>query len=115
MINEKCRIDTRGGVAIGDNVSISSDVIILTADHDPDSADFTGRCKSVTERDRVWIGTRVIILPGVAFSEGCAVAAGAVVTKSVPSFAIVGGVPAKILRMRSKDLKYSLNYFRLFQ
>ena len=51
----------------------------------------------------VWIGDRVIILPGVHVGDGSILAAGAVVTKDVPPYAIVGGVPAKLIRMRKND------------
>ena len=50
--------------------------------------------------DDVWIGRRAMIMPGVKIGNGVVVAAGAVVTKDVPDFAIVGGVPAKILKIR---------------
>ena len=50
--------------------------------------------------DDVWIGTRVIILPGVRVGTGSIIGAGAVVTKDVPDYAIVGGVPAKIIKFR---------------
>lgn len=54
----------------------------------------------VVIEDDVWIGTRAIILAGVTIGRGSVVAAGAVVTKSVPPYAIVGGNPAKVIRMR---------------
>lgn len=54
----------------------------------------------VVIEDDVWVGTRAIILAGVTIGRGAVVAAGAVVTKSVPPYAIVGGNPARILRMR---------------
>ena len=50
--------------------------------------------------DDVWIGARVIVLPGVRIGTGSIIGAGSVVTKDVPRFAIVGGVPARLLRMR---------------
>jgi len=52
--------------------------------------------------DDVWIGTRAIIMPGVKISNGSIIGAAAVVTKDVPDFAIVGGVPARIIGSRKK-------------
>lgn len=114
IINQNCRLDNRGGITIGDNVSISAEVCILTADHDLQSSDFGGRIRPVMIEDYVFIGTRAMILPGVILGKGCAVAAGAVVTKSVPPFTIVAGIPAKSIGQRTTDLQYRLNYRRLF-
>lgn len=114
VINQCCRLDTRGGITIGSNVSISADVIILTADHDQNSVDFAGRRSPVKIEDYVWIGTRAMILPGVTIGKGAVVAAGAVVTKDVAPFAIVAGVPAKVIKTRRNDLDYACNYRRLF-
>jgi len=115
VINAKCRLDNRGRIIIGANVSISQEVLILTADHDVGSADFAGRNLTVNIEDYVWIGTRATILPGVNIGEGALIAAGAVVTKDVVPYAIVAGVPAKIIKMRRKDLTYETSYRRLFQ
>lgn len=114
VINQRCRLDNRGGITIGSNVSISSDTIILTADHDPQSSNFAGRIKSVVIGDFVFIGTRALILPGVTLGKGCVVAAGSVVTKDVPAFTIVAGVPAVKIGQRTEDLHYAINYDRLF-
>lgn len=114
VINQKCRLDNRGGIIIGENVSISAEVCILTADHDLQSCDFAGRTRPVHIEDYVFIGTRAIILPGVTLGKGCAVAAGAVVTRNVPPFTIVAGVPAKPIGKRKTDLQYRLSYRRLF-
>ncbi|PTT02660.1 acyltransferase [Pedobacter sp. HMWF019] len=115
VINQKCRLDNRGRISIGENVSISQEVLILTADHDTEAADFKGREKPVRIEDFVWIGTRAIILPGVTIGYGALIAAGAVVNKDVAPYSIVGGVPAKLLKTRRKDLNYQTKYKRLFQ
>lgn len=53
-------------------------------------------------------------MPGVTIGEGAVVAAGAVVTKDVPAFAIAGGVPAKVVGERNRDLRYKLGYAKRF-
>lgn len=54
----------------------------------------------VTIGDDVWIGANVIILPGIQVGKGAILAAGAVVTKDVPDYTVVGGNPARVLKMR---------------
>ena len=61
------------------------------------------------------IGSRVTILPGVTIGKGAVIATGAVVTKDVESYAVVGGVPAQFIKNRSKNLTYTLKFSRLFQ
>lgn len=113
-INEKCRLDNRGGLYIGANVSISSQVCILTGDHDVQSPHFEGRVRAVNIEDYVFIGTRAMILPGVTLGQGCVVGAGAVVTKDVAPYTIVAGVPAKLVGQRIQDLAYIPTYHRFF-
>lgn len=112
VINQKCRLDNRGGIEIGSNVSISAEVCILTADHDPHSLTFEGRNKPVVIEDFVFVGTRAVILPGVKLSQGCVVAAGSVVTRDVAPYQIVAGVPAKTIGCRPKELDYQIDYVR---
>lgn len=114
IINPRCRIDNRGEIIIGNNVSISQEVVILTADHDMNSPFFEGRTKMVQIGDYVWIGTRAIILPGVRIGRGAVIAAGAIVTKDVSDYVVVAGIPAKETGHRNHDLQYSLDYRRLF-
>jgi len=115
IINERCRLDNRGGLFIGSNVSISSEVCILTADHDLNSASFVGRQKPVHIDDFVFVGTRAIILPGVTLHKGSAVAAGAIVTKDVAEGVIVAGSPAKPIGQRNTaELCYTPRYDRWF-
>jgi maltose O-acetyltransferase len=115
VVNARCRMDTRGGIRIGDNVSISSDVTILTADHDMDSPDFAGRNQAVSIEDYVWVGTGAMIMPGVSIGKGAVVAAGAIVTKDVAPYHVVAGIPAKFIKERKKELRYTASYKRLFQ
>ncbi|PTQ99354.1 maltose O-acetyltransferase [Mucilaginibacter yixingensis] len=115
VINGKCRLDNKGGISIGSNVSISHESIILSADHDINSPDFAGRERPVTIEDYVWIGTRAMIMPGITIGKGAVVAAGAVVTRDVAPFDVVAGVPAKVIKQRNHHLTYQLSYRRLLQ
>jgi maltose O-acetyltransferase len=115
VINDNCRLDTRGRITIGRNVSISPEVIILTADHDLESPNFAGRHREVTVGDYAWIGTRAMVLPGVQIGEGAVVGAGAIVTGNVAPYTVVVGAPAHPIRERPRNLAYQLNYRRLFR
>jgi maltose O-acetyltransferase len=95
-----------GEITIGDNVMMGPDVAIMTYNHG--SADVTRPMieqgvtpiDPVVIGDDVWIGMRVMILPGVKVASHSIIAAGAVVTKDVPEWAIVGGNPAKVIKSR---------------
>jgi len=94
-----------GGVEIGDRSMVGHGSKLLSAGHvipkDRKPMRFSGAfLKKITIEKDVWIGAQAIILPGVKVGEVVIVAAGAVVTKDVPPFAIVGGVPARVIRMR---------------
>uniref|UniRef100_UPI003F4E7103 acyltransferase n=1 Tax=Flavobacterium ovatum TaxID=1928857 RepID=UPI003F4E7103 len=115
VINANCRLDSRGGLEIGNNVSISEDVILLTADHNEDLLGVVNREKNVYIDDYVWIGTRAMILPGVNINKGAIIAAGSVVTKNVEALVVVGGIPAKFIKIRPEKFDYTANYKRLFQ
>lgn len=65
--------------------------------------------------DYDYIGSRVTILPGVNIGEGAVVATGAVVTKSVAPYSIVGGVPAMVIGKHRQDLAYRLGCAKQFQ
>jgi len=110
VVNRDVLLDGRMGLIIGDNVSISEGVAIFTLEHDPNSPDFASRGAPVHIADRVFIGARAIILPGITIGEGAVVAAGAVVTHDVLPYTIVGGVPARPIGERRRDLDYQLNY-----
>ncbi len=97
-------------IKIGNDVSIGPEAGILTLGHDPQSADFSDRGGAVIIGDRVWIGYRAIVLPGVTIGEGAIVGAGSTVTHDVDPFTIVAGAPAKVIGHRNEDLKYELQF-----
>lgn len=113
-INRRCFLDGRGRIIIGSNVSISPEVFILTDDHKVNSRVFEGRTRAVCIDDFVWIGARAIILPSVHIGKGAVIAAGAVVTKNVEPYTVVGGVPATKISMRSSDLEYNPSWMPFF-
>jgi len=111
VINFGCLFDGRKyPIRTGSDVSIGPEAAILTLGHDPQSPDFADRGGDVIIGDRVWIGYRAIILPGVTIGEGAVVGAGAVVTKDVEPFTIVGGNPAGRIRERTTNVVYHLQH-----
>ena len=116
-VNRACLLDARGGLEIGANVSISPEVVILTASHGVNDPGFCLETRPVRIEDHVWIGTRAMVMPGVTLGRGCVVAAGAVVTRDVAPLAIVAGVPARAIAERAAEtLGYVLDSpFPLFE
>lgn len=103
-IGEKCEV--LGTCTIGDNVLMAPECIVYTTNHN-----FMDRNKLIIEQgitaefpvtigNDVWIGRRVIILPGVKIGNGAVIAAGSVVTKDVPPYTLVGGNPSKVIKER---------------
>lgn len=89
-----------GYVKIGDRCAIAAGTRFVTATHDYNVLPISrvGINKSIEVGSDVWIGTAVIILPGVSIGDCAVIAAGAVVTRDVPADCVVGGVPAKIIK-----------------
>ncbi len=111
VINFGCLLDGRKfRIRTGSDVSIGPEASILTLGHDPQSPEFADRGGDVVIGDRVWIGYRAIILPGVTIGEGAVVGAGAVVTRNVEPFWIVAGNPAQKIGVRTQQLDYRLDY-----
>jgi acetyltransferase-like isoleucine patch superfamily enzyme len=100
LIGERCVLDGRRGIEIGNNVNISGEVRIFTLQHDMDSETFASTGGKVTIGDFAYIGTNATLLPGVVIGEGSVVGACSVVTKSVEPWTFVAGVPAKPVRSR---------------
>lgn len=116
IIGYRAFLDGRDKLNIGNHVDIASEAMIYNSEHDLDAEDFHAILAPVEIGDYVFIGPRAIVLPGVKIGRGAIVAAAAVVTKDVPDYAIVGGVPAKIIGERkNKNPIYKLGHARLFQ
>jgi acetyltransferase-like isoleucine patch superfamily enzyme len=99
FINSGCRFQDQGGIVIGDGALIGHLVVLATLNHGlaPESRHDLVPGPIVIGKN-VWIGAHVTILPGVTIGESAIIAAGAVLTKSVPANTIAGGVPAKKIR-----------------
>lgn len=99
-IGHRAVLDARKGLTIGENVTLATEVMIWSLQHDYDDINFKTVGGPVIIGDYAWLGSRCIILPNVTIGAGAVVAAGAVVTKDVAPYTIVGGIPAKILAHR---------------
>ena len=108
IIGNNAFLDGRYRLYIGNNVNISAEVRIFTVEHDIEDSDFKSIGNTVFIEDWTYIGTRVTILPGVKIGKGAVVASGAVVTKDVDPWTMVGGVPAKFIKNRP-HVKYKLD------
>ena len=103
-INSKVEND----LVMGDYVLMGPDVVIYSSMHSYDNIEKpimhqgAKTIKPVTIGNDVWIGLRAIIMPGCHIGDHVIIGSGAVVTKDVPDYAVVGGVPAKIIRFRNK-------------
>ncbi|MFN8416210.1 MAG: acyltransferase [Cytophagaceae bacterium] len=95
-------------VIIGNNVCINDGVILLTASHDILDPEWKHKKGAIIIEDYVWIATNAIILPNVKIGVGAVIGAGAVVSKSVPSYSVVVGNPMKIIeKKRVENLNYN--------
>jgi maltose O-acetyltransferase len=111
VINQHCYLDGRGGLAIGNNVNISSHVILVAGTHDiQDGTAFAGSTSRIVIEDYAWLCTRSMVLPGVTIGRGSVIAAGAVVTRSTEPFSVCAGTPARKIGERNRDLRYKLSY-----
>lgn len=116
-INRDCCLDARGPIHIGNNVSVSPEVAILTTHHRLDLPGFPLESRGVVIDDHVWIGMRATILPGTIIGRGAVVAAGAVARGVIPPMTVVAGVPARPVGTRPPEaLGYVLDGpFPLFE
>lgn len=104
-IGQDCKLNCEEEIVIGERVLIGPEVLIFTSNHiwDKNKKTYFGQGmtrKKVIIEDDVWIGARSIILPGILVGKGATIAAGSIVTKNVEDYAVVGGSPAKIIKIK---------------
>ena len=102
-LDESVNLYSVDRITIGSKVAISREAFICTASHDITKPNRPLITAPITICDGVWIGARAIILPGVTIGEGAIVAAGAVVTKDVEPWTVVGGNPARFIKKRELE------------
>ena len=113
-INRDVILDGRGSLYIGNNVNISAEAAIYSGGHMIDDDNFSYYDEPVHIGNNVWIGTRSMIMPGVNIGDGAMIMPGAVVTKDVESYAVVGGIPARFMRKRKSPMNYELTWRSYF-
>lgn len=97
-VNRNAQIRCQKEITIGDDVAIARDVYIMDSDSHSILEDGYEMARPISIGNHVWIGARAMILKGVTIGDGAIIAAGSVVTKDVPSMAVVAGVPAKVIK-----------------
>lgn len=112
-IGEFAYLGGAGGLEIGDDCIVGQYLSCHPENHIYSETDQLIRAQGITRKGirigrNCWIGSKVTILDGVEIGDGCVIAAGAVVTKSIPAYSVVGGVPAKVLKSRKEDIAPSI-------
>lgn len=113
-IGFRCLLDARGGLIIGSNVVIASDVHFITGTHLPDSDTFEYVLLPITVGDFAWIASRATVLPDVTIGKGAVVGAASLVRTDIEEMSIVAGIPAKARGTRESKLSYDPYYRPLF-
>ena len=103
FINHSAVLSASGGIEFEDGVAIASCFRVATINHDFNERHTIYTYGKVTIKKNAWIGMNVTVCPGVTIGKYAVVAAGAVVTKDVPDYAVVGGCPAKIIKMQNPE------------
>ncbi len=106
IIGFKATLDGRRGLIIGNNVNLSSEVMIWTEQHDYNDSEFGTVGGAVIIEDYAWLSVRSVILPSTVIKKGAVVAGCALVNHDVPPYTVVGGIPAKKISERISNLNY---------
>lgn len=102
FINSNCLAMARGGITIEDDVMLAGNVQLLSNNHDEYERQVL-LCKKIVIKKGAWIGAGASIMPGVTVGKYAIVGAGAIVTKDVPDYSVVVGIPAKVIKTLEKD------------
>ena len=100
FLNHSAILSASGGIEFEDGVMVAPGVRIATINHDLNNRHTIYTYGKVTIKKNAWLGMNVTVCPGVTIGRYAVVGAGAVVTKDVPDYAVVAGVPAKVIRMQ---------------
>lgn len=103
FINHSAILSASGGIEFEDGCMAAPGLRIATINHDMNNRHTIYTYGKVTVKKNAWIGMNVTICPGVTIGENAVIAAGAVVTKDVPDYAVAGGVPARVIRYLDPD------------
>lgn len=103
FINHSAILSASGGIEFEDGVSLAPGCRIATINHDFNNRHTIYTYGKVVIKKNAWLGMNVTICPGVTIGKYAVVAAGAVVTKDIPDYAVAGGVPAKVIKMQNPD------------
>ncbi|MBE6499114.1 MAG: galactoside O-acetyltransferase [Methanobrevibacter thaueri] len=102
FINSNCLAMARGGIIIEDDVMIAGNVQLLSNNHDEYERQVL-LCEKIIIKKGAWIGAGASIMPGVTVGKYAIVGAGAIVTKDVPDYSVVVGIPAKVIKTLDKN------------
>ena len=107
VINEYCYLDGRGGISIGDDVTIATYAKLITGSHDIDSEDFRYRSRSIAVENNCAVFSDALVLGGAILHNGCVISAKSFVRAGeYNSNSIFAGNPAKLIRYRKNEAKY---------
>ena len=103
-----------GNITIANDVSITAESYLFSSTHYVDDDNFTAYHNDVYICDRAWLGVRAIVQPGVTVGMGAVLGANSVATRDLEPFGIYGGIPAKLIKYRNRNINYKLKYKTYF-
>ena len=113
VVGRSCRL--LGNITVKNNVSITAESYLISSSHYKDSPVFESFTKPILIEDYAWIGARSMVMPGVIIGKGAILGANSIAVNNIPSYAIYGGNPAKMIGKRLNNQEYILMYNPLFQ